>query len=174
MGRPRDIAAVIDEIGRHGGASIEGPHGTGKSTLLFALAAALETAGQVVAIVRLRGIRDGIATVSAIHRASRGTIVCLDGWDVLGPLAMVIRWLAAARGVTLVVTAHRPIRFPFVVRTDASLPLLAAIVERLPDNGGLIEQADLADALARHPGNIREALLDLYDRFESRARTRRS
>jgi hypothetical protein len=32
----------------------------------------------------------------------------------------------------------------------------------------------LNESLARHPGNIREALLDLYDRFEHRARMARS
>jgi hypothetical protein len=47
---------------------------------------------------------------------------------------------------------------------------LTAIVARLPANAGLITPADLADAFARHRGNLRDALADLYDRFEHRAR----
>jgi hypothetical protein len=57
-----------------------------------------------------------------------------------------------------------------VVRTSATLALLAAIVARLPDHGRSIEAADLADALGHHPSDLREALLELYDRFEERTR----
>ncbi len=173
-GFPVDTARLLEAIGRHGGASIEGPHGTGKSTLLFALAAACEAAGQHAVIVRLRSLGDATAVLRAISRVTAGGWVCLDGWNALRPVAFIARWYAASRGVRLIVTSHTPSGFPFVVPTTASLPLLAAIVERLPEHGGLIEQADLDDALGRHPGNIREALLDLYDRFESRARLRRS
>jgi hypothetical protein len=40
----------------------------------------------------------------------------------------------------------------------------------LPDHGGLITGDDIDDACRRHAGNLREALYDLYDRFERRAR----
>jgi hypothetical protein len=59
---------------------------------------------------------------------------------------------------------------PTAVATAGTLPLLTAIVARLPANAGLITPADLADAFARHRGNLRDALADLYDRFEHRAR----
>ena len=51
-----------------------------------------------------------------------------------------------------------------------SFRLLRAIVAALPDHGGLIQDEDLTAAFARHGGNLRESLSDLYDRFEERAR----
>ena len=56
------------------------------------------------------------------------------------------------------------------VRTTSTLPLLTAIVARLPAHRDLITGPDLAEAFARHRGNLRDALGDLYDRFEMRSR----
>ncbi len=172
-GQPVDVAGLTAMILRHGGASIEGPHGTGKSTLLAALAQSLARADRLGGIFRLQSGHDVPSALRGIHRAAVGTFVCLDGLDVFWSLGILARSLAWSRGVGLVVTSHGPAGLPYVIRTTATLPLLAAIVKRLPDHGGLIDADDLADALARHPGNIREALLDLYDRFEHRARMSR-
>jgi hypothetical protein len=109
-----------------------------------------------------------------ILNAEPAAIVCLDGWEMLGLLKGVARVAAWWRGVVLVVTGHRPCGFRFVFRTSATLPLLAALVDRLPDHGDLIAASDLKESLERHPDNVREALLDLYDRFEHRARMDRS
>jgi hypothetical protein len=173
-GLPVDVASLVARIHGARGASIEGPHGTGKSTWLAAIAKALEEAGLHGGTVRLRTRRDRMVALTVIRHAVPGSFVCLDGWEVLGSLAIVVRCLAWWRGIGLVVTSHRAIGFPCVIRTAATLPLLAAIVDRLPEHGGLggglIDEADLAAALAKHPGDLREALLDLYDRFEHRAR----
>ena len=47
---------------------------------------------------------------------------------------------------------------------------MAAIVDRLPSHRGLIDPQDVVDAHRRHDGDLREALYDLYDRFERRSR----
>jgi len=169
-GQPLDVARLVEDIRRMRGLSIEGPHGTGKSTLLVAISAAFETAGQLGATVRLRQTRDAVTAIAAVGRAPSGSVVCLDGWNVLGSSALLVRLLARLRGVMLVVTSHRATGLPLVVRTSATLALLAAIVARLPDHGRSIEAADLADALGHHPSDLREALLELYDRFEERTR----
>jgi hypothetical protein len=96
---------------------------------------------------------------------------CLDGWEQIGGASRLgVRLLARLRGCLLLVTSHRPTGLPLELPTASSLQLLEAIVTALPDHGGLIEPADLAEAFARHRGNLRESLADLYDRFESRAR----
>lgn len=169
-GLPVDVARLADDVRRMRGLSIEGPHGTGKSTLIIALAASFERAGQLGATVRLRQFRDAATALAAVGRAPTGSVVCLDGWNVLGPLGWLTRFLAWFRGVILVVTSHRATGLPLAVRTAATLPLLAAIVSRLPDHGGSIDAVDLAEALGHHPTNLREALLELYDSFEARAR----
>lgn len=173
-GQPVDVARLAEDTRRAGGLSIEGPHGTGKSTLLAALATAFESDGQLGASVRLRQSRDAIFTVAAVGRAPAGSVVCLDGGNVLGPLAWLVRLLARLRGVILVVTSHRATGLPLVVRTTATLPLLTAIVAKLPNHGGALTAADLANALRHHPTNLREALLELYDCFEGMVRTGRS
>ncbi len=170
-GRPLDVADLLAEIRRQGAACIEGPHGTGKSTLLAALVAEAVAGGRQAAIWRLDRLRDAWAVARALLQARAGSLVCLDGWEAIAsPGRWLVRLLARRRGVALVVTSHRPSGLPLVIRTAGSLPLLEAIVGRLPSAGGLIDRADLEAACQAQAGNLREALLDLYDRFESRAR----
>jgi|688.fasta_scaffold16095_4 hypothetical protein len=168
LGGPLAVGPVLAMLDRHPALAIVGPHGTGKSTLLAAIASELDSAGSPLV---LRRRRDSIAALRAILRARRGTTLLLDGWERVGPLAGRLARLAARlRGCRLVVTSHRPAGMPTAVETAGTLPLLTAIVARLPANDGLITPADLADAFARHRGNLRDALADLYDRFEHRAR----
>lgn len=170
MGQPLDVPRVVQAILDHRGASIEGPHGTGKSTLLAAIGKVARDAGIPVHAVRLRSMGDAFAAIRAIVQAPPGAVVCLDGWEVLGPLTLVARGLVWWRRVIVVATAHRAVGFRLAIRTSATLPLLGALVDRLPDHGGLVDESDLKESLERHPDNLREALLDLYDRFEHRAR----
>lgn len=170
-GRPRDMATTLAAVRRRAATAIVGPHGTGKSTLLAAIAAELATAGESAGLLQLRRHRDGLALLAAVLRAPRGSSLCVDGWERLGPIgAAAVRLVAGARGCRLVVTSHRPAGMPTLVRTGGGLPVLTAIIARLPDHGGLITPADLAESFARHGGNLRDSLDDLYDRFERRAR----
>jgi len=170
-GRPLDVAGLLADIERQGAAGIEGPHGTGKSTLLAALVAEAAAGGRQARAWRLDRRRDAWAVARALLGTPAGGLVCLDGWEAIGGLGRwTIRLIARRWGVALVVTSHRPTGLPLVIRTAGSLPLLEAIVGRLPSAGGLIDRADLAAACQTQAGNLREALLDLYDRFEARAR----
>ena len=78
--------------------------------------------------------------------------------------------LARWRGCGLLVTSHRPAMLPILVRAEGTLPVLVALVNGVPDHGGLIAAADIAEAHRRHGGNLRESLYDLYDRFQARCR----
>lgn len=168
----RDVPALVAAIKATGGnAAIVGPHGTGKSTLLVAIAAELAAEGRLAGLVQVRGGRDLAAGLWLVGRARRGSTACLDGWERLGWAGRTgMRLLARLLGCRLVVTSHRPAGLGLSVPTAASLPLLEAIVVALPDHGGLIRPADIAEAYTRHGGNLRESLADLYDRFEHRAR----
>jgi hypothetical protein len=97
--------------------------------------------------------------------------VACDGWERAIPgTAALVRLIAAARGLRVVVTAHGRAGLPILARCETSPGLLAEVVALLPDHGGLITGDDIDDACRRHAGNLREALYDLYDRFERRAR----
>lgn len=170
-GRPRDLGAVLAAVRRSPATAIVGPHGTGKSTLLAAIHAELEAAGHAAGLRQLRRRRDGLALLAAVIRMRPGQALCVDGWERLGPIAAAaVRLAAGARGCRLVVTSHHPTGIPTIVRTAGTLPLLEAIVARLPADGGLITGSDLAESFARHGGNLRDSLGDLYDRFELRVR----
>ena len=170
-GVPLDIAALVNRCLTVPAACLEAPHGHGKTTILLALVGQLESRGVPVAVVRLRTMQDGWWSLATVLRAVPGTLVCIDGWERVGRLfAVAIRAAARCRRVRLLVTAHRATGLPVVLRCATSPRLLAAVVERLPDHGGRITSADIADAYARHGGNLRESLYDLYDRFERRIR----
>lgn len=182
-GHPRDVAALLERLASLGGrAAICGPHGSGKTTLLEHLAAGLAASGIAVERVRLRAWRDGAvaaaddiaAAFRAILRCRTGATVCIDGWEQMGPAAAAAMALAWLRGCGLVVTTHRGTRLPLLVECDTSPALLSGIVRRLPGHaswaGSLIREADLESAFARHGGDIRESLYELYDRFEERSR----
>lgn len=170
-GRAIDVAALVAKLSNLPAAAIVGPHGTGKSTLLRAVERELAAAGQSAGIVQLRHRGDLLTVLAMLLRADRGCVLGVDGWERSGPVAAAaIRGLAGARGVRLLVTTHRPAWMPTIASTAASLPLLEALVARLPDHGGLIAADDLTETLARHAGNLRDVLADLYDRFEFRTR----
>lgn len=169
-GNPLDIAALADRCLGLPAAAIEGPHGHGKTTLIARLVEHLGERGVPVEVVRMRSAADGGRALLAVVKAGRGTLVCIDGWERLGRIAAAVRLAARCRGVRLLVTAHRSTGLPVVMRCATSEGLLRAIVARLPDHGGRIAAADVTAAFARHGGNLRESLYDLYDRFERRIR----
>lgn len=170
-GHPRDVSALVVTLADLPAAAIVGPHGTGKSTLLRAIAGELAATGRSAGIVQIRTRLDLLAVAAGLRLADRGTVLAIDGWERLGrPAAAAIRLLALTRGVRLLVTTHRPAWMPTLATTATSLSVLKAVIARLPDHGGLIDTADLAETYARRAGNVRDVLADLYDRFEYRTR----
>lgn len=169
-GIPLDVATLASRFDAVTAAAIEGPHGHGKSTLLFAIAATLHAAGRPVRIVRIRDWHDACTAGIAIATAPRTTTVFVDGWERLGLLAGPLRLVARLLGRRLLVTSHRPAGLPVLWKCETSPALLRAIVARVPDHGGAVNEMDIDAALQRHGGNIREALSDLYDTIEHRSR----
>lgn len=170
-GRPLDLDALLERLVALGGrAAIEGPHGSGKTSLLTALAARIDATGGETRFVRVRGAADAGSVLRDLGGPTTVTTVCVDGWERLArPVAALVRWGAACLGRSLIVTAHRPTGLPLLHRCRPSAMVFARIVhQQLPDHGGRITDEDLSAAFTRHSGNLREALYDLYDRYEHR------
>ena len=175
-GHPRDVAALLERLAALGGrAAIRGPHGSGKTTLLEHLAEGLQHRGAAVERVRLRAWRDGAAAavadvaaaIRAILRCRAGGTVCIDSWEQLGWTGrLAVRCAAAWRRSGLLVTSHRVTELPTLIDCHTSRVLLERLVERLPGAGGM-SPSEIDDAFARHGGNLRDSLADLYDRFEA-------
>jgi hypothetical protein len=167
-GRPLPVAVLAARVRAAPLHALVGPHGSGKSNLLAALAAELEPQGPVHS-VPVRAARHVSRVVRSIVRLGAGAVVCIDGWERLGFAGRwVIRGVARWRRASLLVTAHRAGGLPVLVTCVPTPALLGHIVAALPSHGGRISPHDLAAAFVRHAGNLREALLDLYDLFEER------
>lgn len=170
-GVPLDVRSVLNALERHRRVAIVGPHGTGKSTLLAALAAMLTADQRPVEIIRVHRRRDAFRLLGALGRGPADATLLVDGWEQLGGPATLLVWsLARLQGRRMVVTSHRSTGMPVAVHTAGTLRLLAAIVARLPTHDDLITSADLCETFVSHGGNLRDALGDLYDRFELRSR----
>lgn len=174
-GREVDLSRVLARLAEIGGsAAIVGPHGSGKTTLLSHLARMLEAKGRCAAQVRIRRIGDAMALLAAMIRGPRGGVICVDGWERLGPIwTYVIRWCAVVSRTRLIVTAHNAGLLPTLWECRPTPAVLGAIVSRLPraDTGmPPIVETDVQQAFHDASGDVREALFLLYDTFEVRAR----
>ena len=96
-----DLALLVARLDALGGSgAIVGPHGTGKSTILSHLGDSIAAGKRPVGRVRLRSRRDIPTAVRSVRDASRGGLVCIDSWELLGFASRaVVRGLATARGV---------------------------------------------------------------------------
>lgn len=150
-------------------AAIVGPHGSGKTTLLEDLEDVLASRGFRISHVRLdtEGPRLPREWRSIVRKFDATDIVCLDGAEQLGVFAWRrFRW-SARRAGGLIITTHEPGRLTTLIECTTSVGLLERIMQRLAPgdaSANSLSTAPRAEELfARHHGNIRDALRELYD-----------
>jgi energy-coupling factor transporter ATP-binding protein EcfA2 len=171
-GHPLDLRPLVARLrGAAGTVALVGPHGSGKSNLLSALVEALASEGREVTILRVVDRPDASAVLAAVGRAAPGQLVAVDGWERVGRCTgWVLRVLARRRGCGLLVTAHRPGTLSVLLACHTTPALLARLVDDLPDHDGFVRPPDIDAAFRATSGNLREALLVLYDCYERRSR----
>jgi hypothetical protein len=140
-----------------------GPHGHGKTTLLEDLGERLGQRGFRVRTATLRRgeRRLGPGREAALFREpDRADLLLVDGAEQLDRLSWwrLRRRSRAAAG--LIVTAHRPGLLPTLYECRTTPELLAGIVA---DLGDAVEEGS-EELFARHGGDLRQALRELYDR----------
>jgi len=143
---------------------ITGPHGSGKSTLVYTLLPRLQAAGRRVEIYSLHR-RDSIASWNA------STQIVVDGCEQLGWLQRTwLKWTCRRRGTGLLATAHRDVGLPPLWTAETGVELAQRIVTRLLGQGdaGWLHTGQVERLFAEHRGNMRELLFALYDLYEQR------
>ena len=150
---------------------IVGEHGAGKSALLAALVPAIHRAGRKTLLVELHDAQRRLPLdLDGQYRLNPFDLLIVDGYEQLG------RWnrfrlkrLCRRRGWGLLVAVHASVGIPKIYRVVATGELAAEIVDRLmAGQSPPFDAAELAGCFARHRGNLRETLFDLYDLYEKR------
>jgi len=156
---PEDLLARWHAAGRRG--ALVGPHGTGKTTRLRALASRL--ADQGWRVVWIQWHDDGTTTPAdwrgALRDIDTRSVVCLDGSENLGPLSayQVSRYTRRAGG--LLVTRHRAsLLLPTLARHRPDPALFGAHAALLAPGA----EAEARAAFAAARGNAHEAFRRLY------------
>jgi hypothetical protein len=166
-----DAGQLVERLNENGwSGAIIGPHGTGKSALLATLIPAIERAGRHVVLVELHdGQRRLPLDLNRDARLRPPLVMIVDGYEQLG------RWRRSLlkrhcryHGWGLLVTAHASVGLPEIYRTAATVELAEKIVRGLTNDQSPFTTPELTDCLARHDGDMREMLFDLYDVYERR------
>ena len=164
-----ELLARLAALGGRG--ALVGPEGSGKTTLLEDLAPRLAGRGLRVHLISLREGEHRLPAEpgrSLPQRLGVGDFVLLDGADALSRLAWLDLRRRARHAGGLVVTLHRPGRLPTLHRCETDPELLAGIVRDLLREEGREAVPCLRELLARHDGNVRTALRELYDVWAER------
>lgn len=151
-------------------AAIVGPEGAGKTTLLEDLEPHLVARGFRVKHLRLDDLQpafDRAFLARFCDELSDRDVILFDGAEQLGFLAwqMFQRRTRAAGG--LIITCHRSGVLPTLIRCRTDAQLLSDLIDTL--RGDLPLACDRDALFARHNGNIRCALRELYDQCADRA-----
>jgi hypothetical protein len=190
-GEPVDLERLLERLealGRR--AAVVGPEGSGKTTLLDDLEPLLKARGHRVR--RLRAEAGTGALVEERNRGERvrpeslwpegaagdGPFLILDGADRLKRrIWRRVRRRLERGSAGALITSHRPGLLPTLTECSTSPALLARLVRELappagtaPGSGSPPALPSAAELHARHRGNLRLALLELYDRCAAGAR----
>jgi hypothetical protein len=188
--------ALVERLAANGWrGEIVGPHGAGKSALLASLIPVIEAGGRRTLLVELhdrqrrlprhvfRALREkGTGTFCAKHPKGRSGKRCLspfpallvvDGYEQLSVLSRFrLKWFCRRRGLGLLVTSHAPVGLPELFRVRSDPATVWRLVDELQRSYPYQVTGDeVLQRLARHEGNVRETLFDLYDLYESRRRS---
>ncbi len=163
-----DLDELVSRLHQNRGwGQIVGPHGSGKSTLLAALVPELEVASYHIQAVALRDGQRRLPGHFPDFSLAK-SVVIVDGYEQLGRLA---RWrlkkACRRHDHGLLVTSHAPVGLPTLLETRVTVAVAKSIVERLlTDRDFSVDDAEIANLLEKHGGNLRDVLFDLYDRYE--------
>lgn len=150
-------------------AAIIGPHGSGKTTLLEDLQEQLTARGVPVMSLRLNTTKPSFARAelaACFATVTPDHVICLDGAEQLTRFGWASFAHRARRARGLIITSHQAGLLPTLHTCATTEHLLEDIVARLLTPALRGQAAALPtsrDLFARHRGNLRDALREMYD-----------
>lgn len=173
----QSAARLVDRLRQHAWwGQIVGPHGSGKSALLAALMPAIRRAGRRPLLVELH---DGQRRLPLDLRRTADldcpSVLIVDGYEQLSLWQRFrLKRFCRRRGLGLLLTAHAGVGLPELFRTAVTPELARQIVEQLQrGHPEYVSADDVSQRLAKHGGNFREMLFELYDLYQQRRREAR-
>ncbi|MCS7305467.1 MAG: hypothetical protein NZ602_10230 [Thermoguttaceae bacterium] len=168
------VELLLQRLRDHGWqGQILGPHGSGKSALLAHLLPAIEHAGRPTLLYTLHeGARQLPNPLPSPAPENQTLVVLIDGYEQLSRWHRFrLRRLCRQAQWGLVVTAHRSLGFPTLMRLRPDVQLAQKIVHwLLRDSPSLISPEQVAAAFQAQHGDLREMLFALYDLWEQLTR----
>jgi hypothetical protein len=146
--------------------AIVGPEGAGKSTLLVELRLRLAGLGFEPVPLQLtqETPRFPGPTLRALARTlTKRHVVLLDGAEQMSRCAWWRFRRLSRRAGGLIITAHRSGLLPTLLSCETTPELLGKIVSRLLGEDYAMSREEFQRLYARHHGNVRDALRELYD-----------
>ena len=169
------MAERLKDAGWRG--EIVGPHGSGKSALLATLIPAMRLLEMEPILIELHDGQRRLPIAPQRLSLQRGcSVLIVDGYEQLGRWARFrLGRFCRRQGIGLLITSHRPMGLPELHRTSPTEELARQIVDKLLADercedaffAGLGGE-EIKNAFARHGGDIREMLFELYDLYEQR------
>ena len=144
-----------------------GPNGVGKSTLLHEIARALDER-RIPRHLHRVGEESHRLPMGWRWRWRQSVVLLVDSAELLGPAALekMSDWCTRGRR-GLIITTHAPVGLGLGCRVEVRPESFVRLVREL-DTGQEITLSDsvLIGILAAHGGNAREALFEMYLRYE--------
>lgn len=164
-GEAGELGALLDRAiapgARH---QILGGNGSGKSTLLRHLE--VEATRRSHPLVRFRGSAPPPVLTLVRHLRSGVPLLGLvDEFAELGSWGRPFLRLAR-KSIAVVVTTHEDLGLPTLARCEATPSVARHVIESLTGRPSEASATELEVRIARHAGNLREVLFELYDEVE--------
>ena len=161
----QDLCSRLEMAGWRG--TLTGPCGAGKSTLLTDVCGVLQNQGKRVVRGRCNDEARWLPAKFA-GEMMRGEVLAIDGCEQLVPgLLWFIRMFTRLTGKGLLVTAHANRGPGLIIPVE---PSCEAVTEKAASLLG-VNAAEIAERVeelyARHNGNAREVMFDLYLQYEA-------
>ena len=170
--RPGQLGQLVEDLVRAGGGQVVGPHGVGKSTLLFTLQEELVARGYQVTRIQLHGGQRSLVAKRESQSPAAGSWLMIDGFEQLPAWRRwKLAWECRRRRIHLLVSSHRCHRFPFTWQLSPGPEVACKLVDELQqDSRAVVSSQDVKRLFREHDGNLRELLFACYDLFETRTR----